>query len=185
MYLVGPEDAQVPLCLDCNLKHMQMIAMQNDMLERQMNYLTDYMGVITGLPGLVPKFPERRNVVVEGVTLNNIKIDRSTIGVVNTGSIATVDSAVSVLKQSGDSQLATAILALSQAVLNTQSLDTDTKAKLIDILSMLATEATAPKERRRAAAIRPLLQEIATYIEGVAGLADLWNRVRPILEAAF
>lgn len=184
MYLVGPEKAQVPLCLECNLKHVQMTTMQNDMLERQMNYLSNYMDIMVGLPGLSPKFPERQTVAIGGVTLNNIKIDRSTIGVVNTGSIETVDSVVTVLKQSGDSQVATAVLELSQAVLDSQALIADTKAKLVDILSLLATEVTAPKERRRSAAMRPLLQEIATHIGGVAGLADIWDRVRRILESA-
>lgn len=113
MHLVGSGNAQVPLCLDCNLKHVQLITMQNDMLERQMNYLTDYMDMVVGLPGLSPKFPERKNVTIGGITLNNIKIDRSTVGVVNTGSIETVDSAVTVLKQSGDPQLAAAFLELS------------------------------------------------------------------------
>ncbi|MDE2059349.1 MAG: hypothetical protein KGL31_00670 [candidate division NC10 bacterium] len=175
----------MPLCLDCNLKHVQLITMQNEMLERQMNYLTDYMGMIVGLPGLGPRFPERKSVTIGGVTLNNIKIDRSTIGVVNTGSIETVDSAVTVLRHSGDPQLATAILELSQAVLNSSALIADTKAKIVDILSVLASEATAPKGRRRLAAIGPLLQEIATLVGGAAGLAEIWDRVRPILEAAF
>ncbi len=185
LYLVGPENAQVPLCLDCNLKHVQLITMQNDMLEREVNYLTDYMDLIVGLPGLGPKYPERKSVSLGGVMLNNIKIDRSTIGVLNTGAIETVDSAVTVLKNSGDGQLAAAILELSQAVLNSGAVTADTKAKPVDILSVLASEATAPKERRRVAAIRPLLQEIATLIGGVVGLAEIWDRVRPILESAF
>ena len=185
LYLVGPENAQVPLCLDCNLKHVQLITMQNDMLEREVNYLTDYMDLIVGLPGLGPKYPERKSVSLGGVMLNNIKIDRSTIGVLNTGAIETVDSAVTVLKNSGDGQLAAAILELSQAVLNSGAVTADTKAKTVDILSVLASEATAPKERRRVAAIRPLLQEIATLIGGVVGLAEIWDRVRPILESAF
>ncbi len=159
--------------------------MQNDMLARQMNYLTDYMGMIVGLPGLGPRLPERKTATMGGVTLNNIKIDRSTIGVVNTGSIETVDPAVTVLRHSGDPPLATAILELSQAVLNSSALIADTKAKLVDILSVLASEATAPKERRRVAAIRPLLQEIATLVGGAAGLAEIWDRIRPILEVAF
>ena len=139
LLLVGPENARVPLCLDCNLKFVQITTMQNDMLERLMNYLTDEMDLVAGLPGLSPKFPERKNVAVGGVTLNNIQIDRSTIGVVNTGSIETVDSAVTVLKQSGDSHLATAVLELFQAVLNSQALRADTKAEIVDILQQFFT----------------------------------------------
>jgi hypothetical protein len=41
LFLVGPENARVPLCLDCNLKFVQMTTMQNDMLERLMNHLTE------------------------------------------------------------------------------------------------------------------------------------------------
>jgi hypothetical protein len=73
---VGPKDIHLPLCLDCNIKFVQMITLQNDMLERQFNYLAESMDRTIGLPGLTPRFPLRQAVTMEGVTLNNVKIDR-------------------------------------------------------------------------------------------------------------
>ena len=40
MFLVG--DKNIPLCLDCNLKLVQMTTIQNEMLERGINYCSDY-----------------------------------------------------------------------------------------------------------------------------------------------
>src|SRR3972149_2740749 len=91
MFLVGPENAPVPLCLDCKARFVQSIALQNDMLEREMNFLIGMAESTTGVYGVMPKFPQRQVVQLENMTLNNIKVDRSTIGVLNTGTIGTVD----------------------------------------------------------------------------------------------
>lgn len=89
------------------------------------------------------------------------------------------------LQQSGDKELAAAILRLSEAVLKNSDITVEAKRQLVDIISVVATEATAPPERRRAAVIRPLLQEIATLVGGVAALAELWQQVMPVLQSAF
>jgi len=188
MFLVGPDDKRTPLCLECNLKFVQLTVAQNEMYERQINYLTDQMEVTVGLPGLFPRFPVRRppqTVQTGDITLNNIKVDRSVVGVLNTGTIETVDSAVTALHQSGDDQLSAAIQELTQAVVNNNEVVAETKNKILEILSVVATEATAPKERRRLTVIRALLHELAGLMGGAAALGAVWDRIRPILEAAF
>ena len=102
MYLVGPEGKEVPLCLDCNLKHTQMLAIQNEQLEREMDFLTDHMEFTAGLPsGVLPRYPKRQTKIIQGgtVTLNNIHVSDSNIGVLNTGNLEMVDSAITVLGQ--------------------------------------------------------------------------------------
>src|ERR1051325_2215311 len=100
MYAVGPEGHEAPLCLDCNLKHVQMLAIQNDQIERTINYLTESMESTVGLPGVLPRFPERQVKVIQGgnMTLNNISVSNSAIGVLNTGNLEMVDAAISALK---------------------------------------------------------------------------------------
>ena len=104
MFEVGQHN--VPLCLDCNLKLAQINQIQNDAAERYINFLSDEMDDIVGLPRSGARFPERKTVSLGGVTLHNINVTNSTVGVINSGSIGTIDTAVTVLKQSGDSQVA-------------------------------------------------------------------------------
>ena len=77
MFLVGPKGQQIPLCLNCHLKYVQLLDKQNEMLERTINYLTSEMESIVGLPPFLPRYPERKVISTEKVTLNNIKVDKS------------------------------------------------------------------------------------------------------------
>jgi hypothetical protein len=185
MFIVGPKDSRLPLCLDCNLKFVQTITLQNDMLERQFNYLAESMDRVTGLPGLTPRFPLHQAVTMEGVTLNNIKIDRSTVGVLNTGTIGTVDAAVTTLKQSGESNAAETFTKLTEAVAKDPQLTLEQKNQIVELLSVLSTEATAPKERRRGAAMLPLLERLSTLVSGAASLTQLWAQYSPAIERLF
>jgi len=185
MFVVGPEGKQVPLCLDCNDKFQRMMSQQQDGLERQMNFLMEYMDMVTGIPTGGPRFPKREIIQMQGPTFHNINIDRSTIGVLNTGSIQTVDSAVSVLHNSGADELSKAILHLTQAILSSAEIQNETKNDILEILSLLATEATVPKSKRRSKAMKPLLSQLSNLVGVASGLTTIWEHVKPILESVF
>jgi hypothetical protein len=185
MFMVGPKGNQAPLCLDCNDKLQRIMSQQQDGLERQMNFLMDYMEMVTGIPTGGPRFPKRNIIQMQGPTFHNINIDRSTIGVLNTGSIQTVDSAVTVLKDSGAGELSSAILNLTKAILSSVEIQNEMKNDILEILSLLATEATVPKNRRRSKAMKPLISQLSNLVGIASGLSTIWDKVKPILEAVF
>lgn len=91
IFVVG--DGKVPLCIDCYLKLQQAIELEDRRLKEMMNYLTDHIEAAIGLYGILPRFPTSRPIVRQGpLTLNNININRSTIGTINTGEIKNLDS---------------------------------------------------------------------------------------------
>lgn len=185
MYLMGIGGSQIPLCLDCYLKYVQASAIQMDVLGQQINYWSQHIDLATGMPGLTPKFPVRRSVYVGDVTLNNIRIDKSTIGVINTGTIGTVDAAITTLKQFGEQELAAAIQSLTEAVMSSTEASDEIRQQTVEILSILGTEAAAPKEQRRSTVIRRLLVDLATIISGVSSMAVLWQNYGPVIEGFF
>jgi hypothetical protein len=188
MFLVGPEGQQVPLCLDCNVK---LQALQNQRLEnneRMMNFLAAQVEMTAGIPGLVPRFPARtRPIAVHtgDLVTNNLTIADSNIGVLNTGSIGSVDSAIGVLYSAGDQQVADSFRAFTEALVQIEEVQAEQKNHLLELLSVLSAEATVPAERRRKSAMRPLLTEIATLCSGVASLAALYALFFPAIEALF
>ncbi len=185
MFIVGPEGKQVPLCLDCNEKFQRIMAQQRDGLERQMNFLMDYMDMVTGIPTPRPRFPNRDIIQVQNPTFHNISIDKSTIGVLNTGTIQTVDSAVTVLQESGAEEISGAILQLTQAILTSNEIQNESKNDILEILSLLATEATVSENKRRSKAMKPLIAQLSNLVGIASGLGSIWDRVKPILEAFF
>lgn len=183
MFLVGPEGQQVPLCLNCHLKYVQLLDKQNEMLERVVNYQTANMETIAGVPAFLPRYPERKVIKTGDITLNNIKIDNSTIGVLNTGNIETIDMAVTSLRQTGNEEISKGITELSEAIIRNNEINDETKNQVIEILSVIATEATAPTEKRRKSIIKPLINELSTLISGISSLSQLWRNIQPIIES--
>ena len=172
------------VCVDCNLKIVQAIAIQQDTLGRTLNMLHADAEFALPFPIQLPRYAVRQFPVSGDLTLNNIKIDRSTIGVLNTGIITNLDSAVTALNEQGQSALGNGLANFTQAVIASE-LAPATKEQVIELLSTLSAEATAPPETRRRALLRPLLSEVATLVGGAAGLIALWEPVKALLEAAF
>lgn len=179
MFKVGKEE--IPLCLDCNLKLTQISQIELEANERMINYLSDQMDYTVGLPLSGPRFPPRKTIHVGGVSLNNIRVDNSTIGVLNTGNIESVDVSVTSLQQSGNSQLANAIKELANAVVASNELQTETKNQLIEILSVVSSEATAPAERQRKGVVKVLIEQFKNVLSISTQLTQLWNTWGPII----
>lgn len=116
MYQV--DEQNIPLCLDCYFKFSQVQQQRLANNERMINYLSDEMSFTVGLPPTGPRFsPRPESLVVAGTKLNNISVNNSVVGTINTGSLGTVDQSISALVQTGDPGLAEAIKGLSEAIL--------------------------------------------------------------------
>jgi len=179
--------AKIPICLDCRMKLLHVQQAQFDMCARMVNWAAEHMDNVLPIGSPTPRIAMSKPVIVQhgGITLNNIKVDNSTIGVLNTGSLEMVDSAVSVLHQAGDDKLGQAVQEFTQAVVSAKDLDAKQKNELLSLLSVIASEATAPSDQRRSAAMWPIIEKLAILAGGIASLAEIWERVGPILRAVF
>lgn len=183
MYWVGPEKGGAPLCLDCYIRLKDVSLRELEIHEREINFLTSHMESLVGLPGFLPRYPERRPIVHTGaVNLNNIQISNSQIGVLNTGTIESVNATVNVLRSEGSVELANAVVALIQSLIASTELADAAKNQVIELLGSVAEEAVVPKERRKSSVARALITEISGVLSGVGALAGLWEKVKTILE---
>jgi hypothetical protein len=188
MYLVGPEGNQTPLCLDCNYKHTQMLAMQNEQMVRTLDYLASEMEMVVGLPGVLPRFPKKKVHIVQGgnMTLNNIRVSAGNIGVLNTGNLQMVDSAITILNQNPTAhEVSRAIARLTDAIAESIELSPDKKNEAIEILGGVATAATIPKEQRKTGIVKALLGAIPTVIQTAASVMQIWHEVEPVITGFF
>jgi len=184
MYAVG--EPAVPLCLDCWAKHNQVVEAQNAMHERMLNYLSDEMDAIAGLPPIGPRFPERKPPVVVGhATFHNINVKDSNVGVINSGYLHQVDTAVSVIGKQGDASLAFALKLLTETVVAHKSIQAADKKEIIELLSALSSEASQSKEQRRVSVARPLLTRLRELLSASADVATVAQPLIPYIAAAF
>jgi hypothetical protein len=75
--LVGDND--IPLCVDCYHKLVQATKTKDEMLVRELNYLSDMMEVMTGVHGILPRYRTPQPIVHQG-PITSIRIDRSMEG---------------------------------------------------------------------------------------------------------
>ncbi len=164
------------------------MAIQQEQREREMNYLADQFEAITGVPGVVPRYPERKVNLLQGATvaLHNININNSNVGVLNTGHLEIIDSAITQLNQeSGSEVVSAAISKLANAIAVSGELSAEKRNEAMEILSAIASEATAPKDKRRGAVIKPLLSSLGTSIQSAAALVQIWQSVAPAITQFF
>jgi hypothetical protein len=186
MYMVGPEGQQAPLCLDCYIRWQNVMLQQQEMHEREMNYLTDEMESLVGMHGILPRYPERRRIIqTGGVILNNIHVSNSEIGVLNTGTIHSMDATVTIMKTEGNQLLANVLATLSEAVIKSGELSNNQKNQILELLTSLSEEAVTPKEKRKNAVAKALLSELSSIIGSISTLTEMWDKAKTIFQQIF
>jgi hypothetical protein len=183
MYMVGEH----PLCLQCNALHQNILDRQLAALERQQQQALDDMEMATGvrLPGRRRPQSQPQPIIVAGSTFHSINIRDSNVGVANTGQLHQVDTAVSVIGRQGEPQLAGALKALTEAVVASTTMSAGTKQETVEILSTLASEATAPAAQRRGGVARTLLTRLRELLSVAADVAQVSQVAVPLIAAAF
>ena len=179
-------DQKIPLCLDCYFKLSQIQQREIENHERMSNYLSDHISASVGLPPMGPRFPPRPNPVYVGdVKLNNISVNNSVVGTINTGSIGSVDQSISALMQIGEPKLADAIKSLSEAILQSGDLSRNQKNELIEVLSVVAREAATPPDSRNSTAALSLLEKANKITDMANDITDVCQKWWPVLLSAF
>ena len=150
-------------------------------------YATAQMESVMGISGVLPRYPERQVKIIKGgsVSLHNINITNSSIGVLNTGNLEMVDSAITVLKNDQATyEIAKAISNLTNAIASS-NLPAANKNEAIEILSVVASEATAPDGKRKVSVVKQLLAHFPTVIQTAASVIQIWQAVEPTLTKFF
>ena len=191
MTIVDWQGRSHALCLSC---WKEFSAIMDDLYERNMralNYEAAIMDDMSGMPsGFTPRhqLPARRyQTIIGDYTLTNIKLDRSAVGVINTGTVAgsleNIDASIEILKEDpGYKELYEGMRKISEAVMNASDVAECQKVEILELLSALSDEIRVVTARRRPSAIKSLLTGISTTTEGIASIAKVWELVKPVFD---
>lgn len=180
MWLVT--DKQIPLCLSCYSIYSQIHQKELENNERMINYASDQMACIAGIPPIGPRFPPRpQPVTISGVELNNINVSNSVVGTINTGTIGTVDQTISALIQLGEPTLAEAVKKLSESIISSNDLSKSQQNELMEVISAVSAEAASPPEKRKNTVAKMLLEQGSKTIILANDIADVFQRYWPVL----
>lgn len=115
---------------------------------------------------------------------NNIRVENSTVGVINTGDVKAIDSVVSTVSAQGNQKLATGLRDFTQAVIDDPLLAQENKNEALSQLSFLSHEVIAD-QKQPATIIRSIMTGVERAINGSASLVTLWpllhEALKPVL----
>jgi hypothetical protein len=171
-----------PLCVDCNLKFEQAFQMQNEAMMQQINFLMDQADAVTGIYGVTPRYKIPKPVIHQGpMNFHSIKIDRSVVGAVNTGTVEKMEVALNnIHAQNQNPELEQHLKDFTEAVLREAKLSAEAKNEIVEQLSVLAAQIAMPAESRIKVVMKALVTSIAANILST-GLVEHWNKIKHLL----
>lgn len=133
------------------------------------------LGIVQPAGQPAPEVPSRVN-----VTIN------APVGNINLGTLlGDVDAHATALADQGQGNVATALRALTDAVLKQGELRENDKQEAAEALSFLAEQGTIPPDRRKPGMIRSTFVRLQTVLSLTADLQQLWQAYGPALAAFF
>lgn len=174
----------VSLCVDCyyRLAVAQTLQLRNAAIGS--NAAAQEMDFATGLRNLTPRM-QVPDLPPAPFTLNNIHVDRSTVGAINTGEVAKIDVSITVLQQAGNQDVSDALKALTQAIVDASDMREDSKSQTLDQVGYLSEQAVAAAKDRKPGMIKAALSSITQTATTVSAVAAAWSAAEPVLKAHF
>jgi hypothetical protein len=175
----------VPLCVDCLYKLQVAGYLRQQEFAQRMNFLFDHAEMVTGITGgprvAMPQPPPMFR--TGPMTFNNIRIDRSVVGAINTAQVQRIDVALSNIKIAGGDELASQLRDFTEAVIGSAELSKELKDDVLGHVSFLA-EQVQSQRKAPAATLKTVLGAVATSISVANSLVALWAKVQPFLSQA-
>ncbi len=174
----------VPICID---HYTAFLTAQTTLLRHQMamiNYTEQQMASMSGMPWSanqinIPSLPSAP------ITLNNIRLENSSVGAINTGNVRDIEVNLGRLQNAGSENATKALKVFTEAVIADESISENQKHELLEQIAYLSGQATASAQDRKPAIIKPTLSALSQSATAIGSLATAWQVLGPILQSIF
>lgn len=160
---------------------MLVNSLQSGQAERMamMNYLHELIEYTMGVSGAQPPriqvpVPIVHNAPVTNNTNNNIHVDNSVVGSINTAQVGRINVAMRDISNADNGQVLEAIKAITEAMVNATELESEDKDQLLEQMAFIAEQAVLPNNQRQPSVIKPVLAAVSVSLTNVASLAVIW-----------
>jgi hypothetical protein len=166
------------VCLEHWSMFVNTVAKQDAMLADQIEELEAHIQMVTGIP--LPRRQRPSSIIHKGNIMNHVKIDNSTIGILNTGTVKNINATISYF-QHGDPQHAQELKAFAEAVDQSQDLAQQNKKEVLDQLAYVTEEIRKRPEERNTSVAKAALKGIGDIVRTASSLLTLWEKLGPWL----
>ena len=166
-------ETNYPLCLECADKLQHIMNVQFLQSAAMSNMALDDMDAVVGAYGLPSaRIPVRElALAMKGKTvLNNININNSTVGVLNTGDLARIDAVITLTKGTDAEVVGQHLTQLTEAVISSKELTAEQKQAILDLLHSLSEQVI---RERKPSVMRALLTAIKEPLQGLAAIVGI------------
>ena len=121
------------------------------------------------------------------LTLNNIEVKESSVGIINTGTIKRIenlDASITLLMEGEKHELAKSLKCFTQLLLDSE-IGHHTKEEIAQQTEYLSSQAQMEPAQRSMGMVRSLLKGIKETVGTASALAEAWSKLQPLFEAAF
>ena len=182
---------KIPLCADCYHKVAQANFMEQQAAHNKLSWLTSNLNLIqqelyVGHGGLIPlkqmEIPQPPSAGIN-YAYSNIQVSDSAIGVINPGTLYTINTSIDVMQRRGDTDLASAIKDLTEEVVNSKDIQDEIKKEISELLQFLASEASVNKDTRNKSVVKQVLERLGQLIPVATTTWSIWEKVQPLLQS--
>lgn len=172
------------LCVECYYRFEVARTLGFRIAAIGMNHAASEMDAITGLRNITPRI-QVPDIPKGPLILNNIKVDNSVVGSINTGNVQSIDVSVTVLRDAGNDKISNALMGLAEVIANSHDIRAPDKDSLLDQVAYLSEQAVAAAKDRRPGMIRAAVTSIAHGAATVTAIATAWAAAAPLLKTYF
>ena len=146
------------------------------------HYLTAEIEAVGGLPRLFPRYKVSSPVYYKGdLILNNINIQNSNVGVINTGNVESIDVSLTFLKEQGNEEIAELIKILTKEIIKNKDIVENQKNEILEQLAFITEQLSIPKEQRKTSILKTIFATIFTSISGFSNLLEILEKVKKLI----
>ena len=177
------------LCVDCHFKLQQARTLEYARLAAPANQAVDDMENIAGLrPGSLGgrlPIPKPTTINAGQTTYNNIHVDNSVVGAINTGNIKKLDILLSAMRSNNNQELAHVLEALTHVILDTPDLRLSDKDSALEWLSFLSNQSLTQETERQSTIGKTAISTLEKILSNTGSIASIWSAAKPLLDALF
>lgn len=184
-------DKKIPLCVDCYQKIAQATFMEQQVAHNRLSWMASNLNftqqeLSAGAGWLIPpnrmEIPQPPSAGIN-YAYSNIQVSDSAIGVINPGTLYTINTSIDVMQRLGDTDLASAIKDLTEEVVNSKDIQDEIKKEISELLQFLASEASVNKDTRNKSVVKQVLERIGQLIPVATTTWSIWEKVQPLLQS--
>ncbi|MXO95581.1 hypothetical protein GRI34_04000 [Erythrobacter aquimaris] len=175
-----------PVCIQCEHVFQQSRYMQFAQNAAMMNLASQELDAVVGIgppsPRIaIPPAP------VPPIYFNSqsVNVSGSTVGNINLGVARDIQSHLQVLTESGNVALSETLAELTNAILNAEDVDENSKNELVEQIALVTEQAAAKPDDRKPGQVKAIVGAIKEGADAISSVSGAWSAAEPMIRTFF